>query len=250
MDSLPSTPERQSFWNEVYANTVPFWGPPVSIGMAAFPSFYWYQVKCAMQAGIKAPPPVVTEIARGASGAAPILIAQMILQMVVERGLKDFSKAYGLNERVVQSPAFAIGSSMAVGGASVWALAVYSGRTIQPPIPIRESIRWVTWQRGRLIFCREACFFSGIASSEHCSLVAQKHFGEEKIVKYTAVFFSGAFGSFLGHPFDTALVYLQYGLRRENCLQLMRGASARIFSNGVLTVIFIAINDTLQGKKS
>lgn len=248
MDSLPAAPMGHSSWRELYFATVPYWSPPIAIGVAVFPVFYGLQVKSALQKRVEIPSLSLRAVVKGASQAAPILATQVVMQMLIEHGLRASAQRCGVSEETTQNFAFTLGSSMVVGAASVAPLVAVNGKTMTPPLSVRESIESLTWSKGRAIIGRETCFFTGVSASGPFSRHVQEHFGESQPVKYGAAFMAGASGSFFGHTFDTRLTCLQAEVKIENFYQLMRGCVVRTFSGGAFTVIYVIFKDTLQGK--
>jgi hypothetical protein len=248
MDTSSPISNKPPSVEEWVFNSSQYWVPPVSIATAIFPVFYGFQVKSALQVGKNLPSLSWKEIRLGASKAAPILATQVAMQMAVESSLKHIARSFGATEKQTSSFLFTLGSSVAVGGVSVWALAAFNGQTMRPPISIKESIRAVSKEQARAIMARESCFFIGITASEPLGEEMQEYFGTSKAVKYTAAFASGIFGCLAGHPFDTILSCLQKRIKVETFRQCMQGGAVRSFSGGVLTVIYTCLNDTLQRK--
>nr|NGX33499.1 hypothetical protein [Candidatus Anoxychlamydiales bacterium] len=106
---------------------------------------------------------------------------------------------------------------------------------------------------------REIGFVSSLGFSDPLAKEMKKY-SDTKITEKIAYFVSGYLGSFVGHPCDTALSFLQKGIKfpvfrplnrniLANAISIMyRGASTKATATGVFTIIYKSLNNFLQKK--
>lgn len=217
--------------------------PPIAASVAIVPVFYGFVAKSAQQLGEPIPRMSIYEALKGGYKAAPtigtIVGTQMIVQGIVEKELKHSGDS---KEPACFSSMLA--SSALVGGLSAPALAVFNGQTMGRHA--LDSLKALTpWQAGAIV-SRETSFLLSLRVSDPAGLAMKRITGDTKAVEYSSAFVSGAVGSVIGHPADTALTLWQRGAKVSNLRQLMRGAPVKSLATGGFSVCYKVTKEALE----
>jgi hypothetical protein len=227
----------------VWPNVAPYLIPPLAASVAIIPVFYGFVAKSAQQIGKPIPRMTIKEALKGGVQAAPtigvIVGTQMIMQNAVEKALME---NIGNNGK----PSFTsmLVSSVIVGGISAPALAVFNGQTMGRTVT--ESLRSLSVKQTTAIVFRETSFLFSLIISGSVSEAMKRISGDNKAVEYSSAFVSGAIGSVIGHPADTALTLWQKGMKVECFRQSMRGAPMKALAVGGFSVFYKIAKDTFQ----
>lgn len=224
------------FWSSIaiYAT------PPAAAAFAIIPVYYGFVAKSAQQIGKPIPRMTLYEAFKGGLKASPTIGAivgtQMIVQSVAEKMLMKNSECKN-NE-----PDFfrMFASALMVGSISAPALAIFNGQTMGQTA--KESLRRLSAKQAGAIVSRETSFLFSIRISDPVSNAMKSVFGDNKIVEYVSAFFSGAVGSIIGHPADTALTLWQNRMKVTHARQLMWGAPMKALATGGFAMCYKLIN--------
>lgn len=234
-----TTPSAQSSGGS-WASINPYFTPPFAASTAIVPTFYGFVVKTAQQLGEQAPKMTLKEALKGGLKAAPTIGAivgtQMIMQRIVEKALaKDKGSENFLS---------ILGGSMVVGGVSAPALAIFNGQTMGRSA--LESLKSLSVKQTSAIVTRETSFLFSLRISDPMGHMMRQIAGDNKIVDYVSAFTSGAIGSVIGHPADTALTLWQKNIQVVSWQQLMRGAPAKALAVGGFSVFYKLVKEILE----
>lgn len=234
----------------------PYVVPPIAAGGAIVPVFYGFAAKSAKQQGESIPRMgIVTAIKEGCKATptiGAIVGTQMIAQMITENGIKSAMKKMGFKEKEIKSFAPMVLSSIIVGGVSAPMLAIFNGQTMgKTPT---ESLKALCRYQVSAIIARETSFLFSLRVSEPVSEKMEETFGKSKKVEYISTFASGAIGSLIGHPADTALTLWQKGKKIETvsktkiARQLMQGGAWKAGTVGAFSMCYKTGKEFLMPK--
>ncbi len=227
------------FW-DAWTSMRPYVIPPVAAATAIVPVFYGFIAKSAQQLGKPAPRMAPIEALKQGVKAAPtvgvIVGTQMVVQTIVENQL------FGMNKRKAPSFLSMLASSIIVGIISAPALAVFNGQTMGRSI--KASLQSLSGKQTMAIVTRETSFLFSLRISAPVSEAMKQSCGDSYVVDYGSTFMTGAIGSLIGHPADTALTLWQKNKRvmwkkhwnqkrKLACaLRLLRGVPAKALAVG------------------
>ena len=230
----------------VWASMAPYVAPPLAASAAIVPTFYGFAAKSAQQIGKPIPRMSILEALKGGFKAAPtigiIVGTQMVSQATIE---KVFMKYLGSEDKK-PSFSFMLISSIVVGGISAPALAVFNGQTLGRTA--MQSLKEFPWKQRIAIVSRETSFLFSLRISDPISDAMKRVYGNNKSVEYGSAFISGAMGSIIGHPADTALTRWQNEMKVESFRQSMKGAPMKALAVGGFSVLYKAVQDILKSK--
>ena len=230
---VPADPQGQPPQG-IWPTIAPYVAPPVSAAAAIVPIFYGFLVKSAQQAGESIPR--LTIFAAKSAQQAGNPIPSMTVKELLIRGCKAAPTVgalvgtqmitQGLIEKYLMKPSAngeksppgfttMLTSSIIVGIASTPAAAVFNGQTMKQTAV--QSLRALSVKQTSAIVARETSFLFSMRVTGPVSDAMKDHFGKKKSVEYASAFVSGAIGSVIGHPADTALTLWQKG---EECRNL------------------------------
>jgi len=207
----------------------PYLVPPICAGVAIVPVFRDLMPKSAQQLG-KIPNVSLREgVKEGikASRTVGVLVgSQMILQGAVERNLTQ-------NDGSLEAK---LKSSAIVGFFSSPVVAIFNGQSMK--WRALKSLRRLNSKQALAITVQESAFVGGISAADKLAAVMKSRFGDNKAVEYSAAFASGAMGSLVGHPANTALTRWQAGLKVTSARQLMWGSMRKARAVGAFSVLY------------
>jgi hypothetical protein len=238
MSSVPPTePNRQSN-SGVWKTIAPYVVPPVAAGAAIVPVFYGLMAKSDQQLGKPIRQMNLATVFKEGCEAAPVIGGQVFVQNVVEKALQK-----RLNSEHPPSFNTMLASAIIVSFLSVPPLAVLNGLTTRQKEQTfkqcaMESLKLLSPKQALAIVSRETSFLFSLRISEPIALEMKRRFGEHPAVAYGSAFMSGAVGSVVGHPADTALTLWQKGKKVENLRQLMRGGPIKAATVGSFAICY------------
>lgn len=237
-------------WKEVSPSIKETWKniAPLPISMAAgalaiVPVYYGFAGKTALQLGGNLPKMGIREAMKGGIGLAPlggcIVGAQMTTQKVIEYVMTDW-----MHLQNKDNGAAMLVSSATVGGITSPILTVFNGKTMgQTAMQSLKNLN--RWQVGA-ITARETSFVLSLRIADPVSRYMKEVFGDKPWVETASAFTSGAIGSVIGHPADTALTLWQKN-RAIGCPSaLMRGGMVKAVTIGVLATCYSASKKGLE----
>lgn len=216
---------------EIWTKVGPYASQPIAASIAIVPVFRDLIAKSSLQKGEKVLPITIKEGMRQGLKAAPtvgaIVGSQMLIQNVVEKALLGKSKTKSLSTTFE--------SSAIVGAISAPVLAVFNGQTMG--WSVLESLKKFSGKQALAITIQETAFVAGISASDQLSKKMKNKFGDNKAVEYGSTFLSGAAGSLVGHPANTALTRWQSKMRVDSSGQLMWGSIRKARAIGLFAVL-------------
>lgn len=244
--SIPSGDPSHPF-RGLLTSSLPYVTPLFAASAAIVPVFYGFVVKSARQLGNPIPRMSLLESLKGGLKAAPTIGAvvgtQMVVQMLVEKAILKMNRTGNDQKKTVDFTTMLLGS-MVVGIVSAPALAVFNGQTMkQTP---QASLKSLSVKQTGAILLRETSFLFSLRVSDPLSNAMNRHLGEGKAVEFGSAFVSGAIGSVIGHPADTALTLWQRKIKIEKLRHLMRGAPAKALAVGGFSVGYKVVNNLLE----
>jgi len=220
-------------WSEYYT-------PPLSAMGAIVLPYRFFVVKSAQQLGKPIPRIPILEGIVGGFRAAPTLGFTVGLQMVAQGVVEKWIR------RGEGQPSFfeMFSSSALVGLISAPPLAAFNGLTMGRTIA--QSIRGLSVRQTGAIVTRETSFLFALRINTPLGERMKLYFGENRTVEIVSAFMSGAIGSMIGHPADTALTLWQRGIAITSTGQLMRGGPAKAAAVGLFSIGYKLIGDVLK----
>lgn len=221
----------------------PYVIPPVAAGASIIPLFSGFMVKSAQQQ--YKPMPRVSFIEGLAAGfrAAPtigsIIGAQLIIQDLVEKRM--FTPP---QQGELPTLSSMVRSSAIVGALSAPGLAIFNGQSMGKSAI--QSLRGLSLLQIAAIVSRETTFLLSMRISDPASDYMKERFGDSPAVVYGSAFASGAFGSFISQPADTALTCWQNGMRVTNLSHAMRGGPVKALTVGTFAVLYKFTKETFS----
>jgi hypothetical protein len=209
--------------------------PFFAASVAIVPAIYGFIAKSALQAGGSAPRMQFRACLIEGLKASPTVGTMVGIQQVAEEIVEEKLQRVGWDKTDFSTMLF---STVTVGAVSAPLLAIFNGQTMgwNPT----KSLRMLSVKQGGAIICRESAFLLGLRLSDPVAGAMQRELGESKVVDYTAAFFSGGAGSFIGHPADTLLTLWQRGEKLQRWSHLMRGAAHKAVAVGIFSVCYRA----------
>lgn len=204
--------------------------PPIAAGVAIVPAFRDMMFKTAEQQGNFTArfthQEALREGVRSAPNVSLIVGSQMILQKKVEDHLLGKNHQKSLDSSLI--------SSTIVGMTSSPFLAVFNGQTAKQTA--LESLSRFSPKQAVALSAQETAFIAGLSIADPVAEVAKKHLGDTKAVEYGSAFCSGALGSLLGHPANTAVTRWQNLMVIDHPRQLVWGAMRKAKAVGIFSV--------------
>jgi hypothetical protein len=237
--SSPSSAASQQ--PRIWPTVAPYLIPPFAASAAIIPVFYGFKAKSALQLGDKIPRLAPIIMLKEGCMAAPTIGFIVGTQLVAQR---LFEKILAQGENKQPSFSTMILSSMLVGGISAPALAVFNGQTMGRSI--LESLKALTLKQTGAIVSRETSFLFSLRISEPISETLKSQLGDHQAVKLTALFASGAIGSLVGHPADTALTLWQKEKKVTSLRQTMNGAAVKAITVGLFAIAYHSAKEQLE----
>ncbi len=224
----------------------PYLIPPIAASTAIIPVFYGYIAKSSLQLGNPIPKMTITNIVKQSFRASPNIGGIVGTQIVAHQFLEHtFLKIDGKDHK--PGPGFTLITSLSVGAISIYPLAIFNGLTIGHSF--KKSIYSMSLKQSAAILTRETSFLFSLSISDRVSNELESKFPIPRI-HHVSNFVSGAFGSMLGHPADTALTLWQKGFKVISVQQLFRGFYVKAGASGGFVLLFKGIQRTLFEKSS
>ncbi len=245
MSSSSSIAPNEQPYKGIGSSIAPYVIPPCAASAAIVPVFYGFIAKSAQQTGNKIPDMSIKEALKEGFKTAPtvglIVGTQMVVQNLVEKFLMKLS-----NGTKDQSSGFLpmLVSSMIVGMLSAPPLAVFNGQSMGMK-PLQSLKRLSAKQTGAIV-ARETSFLFSLRVSGPVSELMKRRCGENKAVEYSSAFVSGAIGSLIGHPADTALTCWQKNMKVDTFRQAMRGGPIKAMTVGGFSVCYKIAKELLE----
>lgn len=219
---------ESDFKHSIWYDAANYTKPPISASMAIVPVYYGFLLKSAQQIGKPMPKLRVRDLFKYSLKASPtigsIIGIQMVAQSFVEKALQS---------REVQSGgAFrqAAVSALIVGVISTPPLAVFNGQTMGKSVI--QSLKGISFKQTFAILARETSFLFSLRISDPLSSFLKREYGQNRFIEYGTAFLSGAIGSIIGHPGDTALTLWQQGMEVRSVTQLWKGVGVKAVATG------------------
>jgi hypothetical protein len=235
---LPSDHATQVPPNSANHSVCTYVAPPIASSVAIVPVYRDLVAKSAQQKGQPIPAMTHREGMKKGVKAAPV-VGMLVGSQLVSRSLVE-RVLVGSNGGSLAS---VLASSAIVGLVSAPVFAVYNGQTMGWTMV--ESLRRFTLLQGVAIAVLETTFVVGVSVADRLGLAMRRRFGDHRMIDYAAAFVTGAVGSLVGHPADTALTRWQNGMRVENFRQLMWGSARKARAIGSFSVLYKLVMDTL-----
>jgi len=231
----------------VWSYYAPYLAPPAAASAAIVPVYYGFIAKSAQQMGEPIPRMSPLEAIKRGCQATPKIGATIGVQMLTQDAVEKVLNQYAGNR---EKPSFftMLASAAVVGAASAPFLAVFNGDTTGQSV--RESLRSfrANPKQGGAIISREISFLFALRISGPVGEVMKQRYGDNQAVQYSSIFMSGAIGSLIGHPADTALTLWQNGRKIENIRHLMRGGPMKAVAVGGFAVGYNMLSGVIDFK--
>jgi hypothetical protein len=226
----------------------PYVIPPTAAGIIIPFIFYGFIAKSAQQLGQPIPVMSIKHVFKEGCKAAPtiglIVGTQMGAQATIEKVLSSLMKKSDKQKEKTANFALMLISSILVGAVSAPALDVFNNQTRGKTV--RESLKALSVKQTCAIIARETSFLFSLRASEPIGAQMKQTLGENRVIEYGSAFATGAIGSFVGHPFDTALTLWQNGMKVKNLRQMMRGAPIKALTVGSFSIGYKTAKEFLE----
>lgn len=157
--------------------------------------------------------------------------SQMLLQQKIERILVRLFPTHEKSDFSILMSSSAIVAVLASPG-----LAIINGFTQKHSI--MRTLRHLTFKTVGAIAFRETPFVFALRLSDFASGFFKETYGQNKGIECAISFTTGALGSLLGHPADTALTLWQAGMKIQSLSHLMRGCTIRAVGVGGFSIFY------------
>ncbi len=220
----------------------PYLTPPMAASLAIVPVYYGFNAKSHLQRGMNIPKlgckVRLLEGIKAAPVIGGIVGTQMLTQAFVEWATADVLKKGSFTSMLF--------GAVFVGAISAPCLAAFNGRTVG--MSFGQSVKELSSKpkQGMAIVARETSFLFSLRISNPLGTQMKAIFGDNSAVDYAAAGISGAVGSLIGHPFDTALTLSQAN-QDVVMKQLMRGAFTKAVTVGLFSICYKSISQVLMG---
>ncbi len=229
MDNLNITQNQTTSWTNAAWD---FAKPPLAAAGAIIPAHYGFVVKSAQQLEQAWPSRTLWQALQGGIKSSPVIGAivgtQMVSQNLVEGALTKLQGEPNWATMLL--------SSAIVGGLSAPGYAIFTGQTTG--LSMLESLKVFDSKQTAAVVARETSFVLSLRVSDHVSKVMGEFAGDSKPVELASAFVTGALGSAVGHPADTAFTRWQNGLPVSFSRQLMRGILVKSATTGFFAVLY------------
>lgn len=251
-----SAPQR-----ELWTSLAPYVVPPAAAAVAIVPTFYDMIAKSALQQGLQPPTfnlkNVVQAARKGAASSHTVGFTvglQVLLQEKVQQTLQYVFPSLLAKDSTKDQALLTLGSSCLVGALSSPFLAIYNGKTMNPPWTAKESWNRFSLKQAGAISLQETGFVAGLAAADLTSALMKPILGDTKGVDYAASAIAGAVGSLAGHAGNSALTRWQNNLTVDTVRQLSFGALRKARGNAIFAVVYKLgkdiLNTTVENKQS
>lgn len=229
----------------VWSTIAPYIAPPLAASIAIIPVFYGFVAKSAQQLGKPIPTLTIKEAIKGGFKAAPSIGVTVGTQMIAQNTFEKALMMFSGNE---SKPNFAsmLFSAMMVGVISAPPLAVFNGQTMGKTV--MSSIKNLSAKQVTAIVTRETSFLFSLRISEPVSEAMKQISGDNKGTEIGSAFISGAIGSTIGHPADTAFTLWQKEMEVVNFRQLFRGAPVKAVTVGCFAIIYKIAKEAIESR--
>lgn len=214
--------------------------PVISAGAAIVPAYFGLVAKSALQLGN--PIPVMSHATKLKEGikAVPITAAvvgsQMALQSVIAQAFSKKSESHSFVSTFL--------SAALVAGLSAPLLTMFNGKTMG--LSFTQSLKATNVRQIAAIIARETSFIFSLKLSGPMTDYMKSKNLTEKPYEIMASFISGAVGSALGHPADTALTMWQKGMKIDSYTKLNRGLATKSVAVGLFSVVYNLTESSLK----
>ena len=220
------------WWKEV----MPYVVHPIASGAAVVPVFYGFVVTSAKQTEKPTPLMTVKEALKGGLKASKAVSAMIGTQMIAQNYLDAITRGV---------PYASLWNSMLVGAVSAPALVVFKGYSMDRSA--LTSLKMISLRQVAAIMYLETSFLFAMRLTLTADEFVRPYVGESKTASYASAFITGAVGSLIGHPADTAVARWQ-----KELLVPMRtwflGAPVKAATLGAFSVIYKAMKEAMEPK--
>lgn len=221
---------QESRWQQA----APYVAHPLASGAAIFPLFYGLVLKSAQQLEAKPPLMSVKEALKGGAKVSKTLSLMVGTQMIVQNEL----------DRLTKGVAYAsLWNSMLIGAISAPMLVVFNGYTMNQTA--KDSLKGLKLRNVAAIMYLETSFLFSMRLALSTNEAMKSYLGEGNLTSYAGAFISGALGSLVGHPADTALTRWQKELPVPVRV-LYYGAPVKAVTLGVFSIFYKAIKESVE----
>jgi len=154
--------------------------------------------------------------------------------MMSQRVIESVMKRYRHNQE--ESFGTMMCSSVAVGCISTPGLVIFNGKTMG--YSATESLRALSVIQAAAVITRETTFLFSLRISGPVSDMMKQSFGDNQIVALSSAFFTGVFGSVIGHAADTKLTWDQAKIFGQSYSHLKRGILIKAVATGSFTALY------------
>ena len=218
------------FWHEA----APYVSHPIASGAAIVPVFYGLVVKSAQQTESPTPLMSVKEALKGGLKASRALSVMMGTQMIAQTHLDLLTKGM---------PYASLLNSMLIGAISAPALVVFNGYSMKRSA--LASLKLLSLRQVAAIVYLETSFLFSMRITLTADDYMKNYLGDNRATSYVTSFISGAVGSLIGHPADTAVTRWQ-----KELLVPIRvwyyGAPVKAVTLGAFSLIYKAMKEAVE----
>lgn len=214
--------------------------PLISSASAIVPVYYGFLVKSALQLGNPIPKMSTLQKIKEGIKVSPmtsvIVGSQLVFQSAINKMLFKDNMPHSFSRTLL--------SSAIVAGVSAPLLTMFNGRTVG--LSAKQSIRSMSSMQIAAIVLRETSFIFSLKVSGPLKEVMHQKDLKAKPYEIAASFLSGAIGSAIGHPADSALTLWQKGIKIQSAALLSRGLFTKSLAVGGFSVVYNLSEQTIK----
>ncbi len=208
--------------------------PPIAAAAAIIPTFYGFSLKSSRQLEQAKPAINFKNSIIAGIKTAPIIAVIAGTQIIAQEQSENKLNKWGYEDKKTNL----VLSSFAVSVVSVPFLSIFSGRTLTPPLTLKESLQRLNCKQAGAICGREFGFLLSLQGTELFTDYIKNKINDHPIVHYGTTFLSGAIPSMITHPLDTILVRSQVNMPTYTLRSCYFGLVPRVITMGLFNVLY------------
>lgn len=243
MSSTTSSTSGLAYYRSFLPELRPVLEQSATASIVIVPCFFGLVVKNALQLEQPVPRLKPGKLLKMAGKAAPTTGIIIAFQLTSEGWANNYMKARSGKKNERLSLGQTVVSSAFSGLVAAPALAVLNGQA--SGMSVVEAIRKISSRQIAVLVMRETSFVASLKLSVPLSIYMKDRWGESRATDFACGAVSGATGSLIGHPADTAVTRWQKGLTIVHVRQYMNGGAVKATTMAVFTGLYTVMTKAL-----